>query len=80
MLRNLQQNPEGGAKAVTDYFVRSLDIDAKRREIKYVIVDSSDPSIHISLQASYYFEFAMDKWIGTSISGKNSMNPGCLRE
>ena len=43
MLWKLQQDPEGGAKAVTNYFVRSLDIDAKRRETKYVIVDSSDP-------------------------------------
>ena len=32
-------------KAVTDYFVRSLDIDVKQRETKYVIVDSSD-SVH----------------------------------
>ena len=43
ILRNLQQDPAGSAKAMADFLIYALRTEVKRRETKYVIVDSSDP-------------------------------------
>ena len=43
ILRNLQQDPAGSAKAMADFLIYALGTEVKRRETKYVIVDFSDP-------------------------------------
>ena len=51
MLRKLHQDPEGSAKAMADFLIYALRTEVKRRETKYVIVDSSD-SVHSYFSSS----------------------------